>query len=145
MLDYVSRMEIFTLDLWNAQEARFIKSVTSETFFWTMRASLKRWEREKRREEKFLARNLPRVLGLGARGENFLNTRQTKLSIQFYLVPDNSWLARHTSSRVRVDGGSRKRARLIPLTFNRDEKKLSNITVPSPLTSIMNGALLKAD
>lgn len=92
MLDYVSRMEIFTLDLWNAPPARFIKSVTSETFFWTMRASLKRWEREKKREEKFLARN-PRVLGLGARGENFLNTRQTKLSIQFYLVPDNSWLA----------------------------------------------------
>lgn len=68
------------------------------------------------------SREIHLAYSAGARGENFLNTRQKKLSIQFYLVPDNSRLTRHTSSRVRVDRIKKKR-NLIPLTFNHNESQ----------------------
>lgn len=77
--------------------------------------------KEKREEEEeFLSREIHLAYSAGARGENFFNTRQKKLSIQFYLVPDNSRLTRHTSSRARVDRIKKKR-NLIPLTFNHNE------------------------
>jgi len=115
MLDYVSRMEIFALDLWSAPPARFIKSMTSVTFFWTTRVPLKRWKSEREKGRNF-SREIHLAYSAGARGKNFLNTRQTKLSIQFYLVPDNSRLARHTSSRVRVDRIKREE-KFNPLNF----------------------------
>jgi len=78
--------------------------------------------REGKEERRNFLREIHLAYSADAQGENFLNTRQKKLSIQFYLVPDNSRLTRRTSSCARVDRIKKKR-NLIPLTFNHNENQ----------------------